>query len=103
MSPCHVAVLEGPGIIRHWLDLVEATLGRHRKSQRILMHGTWSMLSTAKAIDFFFKLQKPPGIPEEVYFKTENLNIIDDEDEFIPVHGQSAFSQSSWDGWFYLV
>lgn len=100
LNACHVAVLEGPGIIRRWLELVEVCLGQHRKSQRILMHGTWSMLSAAKAINFFFSIPPPA---QNIEFKTESKNIIDNDDEFIPVHGQSAFSQWNWDGWFYQV
>ena len=85
LTPRLAGPWSGPGIIRRWLELIEDTLGQHRKSQRILMHGSWSMLSTAQAIKFFFDIPPPA---QGIEFKTEAKNIIDTADEFVPVQGQ---------------
>ena len=99
-NTCHVAVIQGHGIQKAWLELIEEC-GLDKRSDTMLMHSSISQKAADNEARFFFSPHALPGFkyPPEAGSREEA-----EEADRMPgeLCGQSALACWDKNGWFFM-
>jgi hypothetical protein len=98
---CHVAVVQGPNVLKGWLELIEEC-GLDRRTDTMLMHSSLSTAAADAEARFFFHAWNRPTWKFAPLPGSDAERLAADQ---VPgeLCGQSALWQWEKNGWFFMV